>query len=200
MAKKPENISRRDFLKFTGLSLGSGAIGLTILSGSKKISPTLLRPPGAQLEEDFLATCIRCGQCVDACPYDTLKLADITDGAAFGTPYLVARETPCYLCQKYGEMRCIPACPTGALKPIAEKNEVKMGIAVIDEELCLGWNGVICRACWHACPFPDDAIELDSRGKVFIHAEACVGCGICDNVCLTEPSSITIIPTGDNPA
>ena len=27
-----------------------------------------VRPPGALLEEDFLATCIRCGRCADACP------------------------------------------------------------------------------------------------------------------------------------
>ncbi len=163
----------------------------------KQASPVFLRPPGAQLEADFLAACIRCGQCVEACPYDTLKLATATEGVAAGTPYLIARDIPCYLCQGHGDMLCIPACPTSALQPVAEKSDVRMGVAVIDEDTCLAYNGVICRACWHACPFPDEAIELDFRGRVFVHPKACVGCGLCERACITEPSSIVIIPTGD---
>jgi ferredoxin len=34
----------------------------------------LLRPPGALKEEDFLKTCIKCGMCVEACPFDTSSL------------------------------------------------------------------------------------------------------------------------------
>ncbi|WP_198151046.1 4Fe-4S binding protein, partial [Hyphomicrobium sulfonivorans] len=36
--------------------------------------------------EDFLSACVRCGLCVRACPYDTLKLATLGDPAALGTP------------------------------------------------------------------------------------------------------------------
>jgi len=189
-------LDRREFIKAAGVTLVGGAAGWGGLSGLKGVSPILLRPPGAQPEEDFLAACIRCGQCVEACPYNTLKLAELAQGAALGTPYLVPRQIPCYLCQKYGEMRCIPACPTGALRPVAEKSQVRMGMAVINRDLCLAWNNVICRACWHACPFPDAAIELDLRGRPVVHPGACVGCGLCDYACLTEPSSITIAPAG----
>jgi ferredoxin-type protein NapG len=192
LAKKHDTLSRRHFF---GLVIGGGVVA-GLVAGSKRISPPLLRPPGAQLEQDFLAACIRCGQCVEACPYDTLLLAGVTEGASLGTPYLVARENPCYLCQNYGEMRCIPACPSGALQPVAEKSDVRMGVAVIDQDKCLAWNGVVCRACWHACPFPDAAIELDLRGRAIIIEDACVGCGICVHACLTEPTSITIVPTG----
>jgi len=189
-------LSRREFLKVSGLTLGGGAVAWGALAGLKQVSPPLLRPPGAQPEPDFLAACIRCGQCVEACPYGSLRLAEVGDGAALGTPFIEPRETPCYLCQKYGDMRCIPACPTGALQPVAEKSQVRMGTAVIDQDACLAWNGVVCRACWHACPFPDAAIELDLRGRAVVYPEACVGCGICVNACLTDPPSIVVIPSG----
>ena len=33
---------------------------------------SLLRPPGAQGESDFMARCIKCGKCIEACPYQAL--------------------------------------------------------------------------------------------------------------------------------
>lgn len=47
-----------------------------------------LRPPGAEDEARFLSKCIRCGLCVKACPYDTLKLASLLDSPKNGTPFL----------------------------------------------------------------------------------------------------------------
>ncbi len=47
-----------------------------------------LRPPGAINENAFASACVRCGQCVQACPYDTLKLATLASGLSAGTPYL----------------------------------------------------------------------------------------------------------------
>ena len=186
--------NRRDFLKIIGIPLGGAVAGWGAVSVAKEASPALLRPPGAEGEEAFLAACIRCGLCVEACPYDTLRPAPASAAAAMGTPYLAPRETPCYLCQNYGKMRCIAACPTGALQPVEEKAAVRMGTAVINQSTCLAWNGIVCRACWHACPFPDAAIELDLRGRPIVHTNACVGCGICDHVCLTDPGSIAIVP------
>ncbi len=51
-------------------------------------------------------------------------------------------------------------CPTGALEPLVNRKAVRMGTAVVDTETCFPYVGVACRACWHACPFPDDAICL----------------------------------------
>ena len=185
-------ITRRQLF---GMIFGGATVG-GVLAKSKKDTPTLLRPPGAQPESDFLAACIRCGQCVEACPYDSLKLATATQGTATaGTPYLVAREVPCHLCQNYGEMRCIPACPTQALQPLAEKSDVEMGVAVVNPNTCLAWNGVMCRACWHICPFPNTAIDFDLRGRPNVYPESCVGCGLCEFACPTKTTSITIIPS-----
>ena len=45
-----------------------------LLRGAASRGAVPLRPPGALGEADFLAACTRCGQCVAACPFDTLTL------------------------------------------------------------------------------------------------------------------------------
>jgi ferredoxin-type protein NapG len=72
-----------------------------------------LRPPGALDEKDLLASCIKCGQCVQVCPVQAIKLADLVDGFGVGVPYIDAREQACdFSCDA---VQCILACPTGAL-------------------------------------------------------------------------------------
>ena len=95
MAKIKED--RRNFIKFSTL----GILGLTLGAGMV-ISPyalsaeTRLRPPGAVSEKEFLALCIKCGQCLQVCPYHSIKLADMAKGHGVGTPYIDARERGCY--------------------------------------------------------------------------------------------------------
>ena len=72
-----------------------------------------LRPPGALDEKDFLASCIKCGQCVQVCPVQAIKLADLVDGFGVGTPFIDARAQACdFSCDA---VQCILACPTGSL-------------------------------------------------------------------------------------
>jgi ferredoxin-type protein NapG len=72
-----------------------------------------LRPPGALDEKDFLSSCIKCGHCVQVCPVQAIKLADLVDGVGVGTPYIDAREQACdFSCDA---VQCILACPTGSL-------------------------------------------------------------------------------------
>lgn len=72
-----------------------------------------LRPPGALQEKDFLASCIKCGQCVQVCPVQAIQLADLVDGFGVGVPYIEARDQACdFSCDA---VQCILACPTGAL-------------------------------------------------------------------------------------
>jgi len=189
-------LTRKQFLTGIGVAL-TGGLGGAWLAAEKTRGAKLLRPPGALAENNFLAACIRCGLCVEQCPYHTLQLADATQVAALGTPYLVARQVPCRLCQGYAELKCIAACPTPALQPVPSLRAIRMGVAVINRDTCLAWLGTTCRACWHACPFPGEAIVLDERGRAVIDETKCIGCGICDNACITEPSSITITPRGN---
>ena len=71
--------NRRKFILNTARGVGIASIGGLVWSAYVDeviASPLTLRPPGALVEEDFLKTCIKCGLCVEACPYDTLLLAN----------------------------------------------------------------------------------------------------------------------------
>ena len=106
--------SRRTFLKTVSGLVGAVVGGLLVRRAVRGSVPSPLRPPGARNEQDFLARCIRCQQCIAACPKDVLQVAPPVAGLSIGTPLVVARDLPCDLCQGQDEMRCIPACPTGA--------------------------------------------------------------------------------------
>ncbi len=67
------NLRRRDFCFGIGLGLGASAAFAVRGLGSADESRELpLRPPGAGHEDEFLAACIRCGRCVNACPMNLI--------------------------------------------------------------------------------------------------------------------------------
>ena len=158
-------------------------------------SSTLLRPPGAQSERDFVGRCIKCGKCIEACPYAALHAAGPMEGAAAGTPCIDAREQACRLC---ADFPCVAACPTDALRDVAEKHDPHMGYARIDEAVCIAYQGYRCEVCYRVCPLIDEAITLDfqSRENDSIHVkfiptinkDVCTGCGLCVERCaVSEP-------------
>lgn len=185
--------SRRAFLKASSV-LAASVVGGVALRAAAQNSPALLRPPGAGMQSEFLARCIRCGQCIQACPTNVLRLAGPETPVSLGTPCIVARQQPCDLCQGRDQMECIEVCPTSALQPLARRMDVRMGTAVVNTDTCFPYVGVSCRACWHACPFPDAAISFDIVGHPLVHTDACVGCGLCVHACLTAVTSIRIEP------
>ena len=152
-----------------------------------------LRPPGALPENEFLATCIRCGKCVQACPYGTIKTASLLDGVTvMGTPVIYARDRPCYLCMKWP-----PVWPSGALKRgLKEKEQVRMGTAVIAKKECLAWQETLCRSCFDDCPLIGEAIIMDNELRPVVDDKKCVGCGICENVCPVDPAAVAVRPGG----
>ncbi len=136
-----------------------------------------LRPPGAVAEDEFLAGCIRCGRCVEACPYHAIHPLDLSWGLWSGTPVVNVLDIPCYLC-----MRCVEVCPTHVLKPISAE-ETRMGVARVDHDTCVTWRGdLICRTCYSVCPYPEKAIYLDELRPV-VRADFCTGCGLCTHAC-----------------
>ncbi len=149
-----------------------------------------LRPPGAVGEEDFLKICIRCRKCEEVCPYESIKAAHGEWGLRMGTPFIYPRDIPCYLCD---DLPCIDSCTTNALEPVRSKEDVRMGVAVIDETLCFAYNGILCRACYERCPIYREAIKLEQELYPVVHEDMCVGCGICEQVCPAEPVPITIL-------
>ncbi len=139
-SKKP--ISRRKFLKtstlvVTGTAIAYGAISVPLLKRDR----LLLRPPGALDEDTFLASCIKCGQCLQVCPPQVIKLAGINQGFGIGTPYIIPREGGCILCSG---LPCVLACPTGALAhDLSLGKDAEMGLAVLtNSDTCLSVLGV----------------------------------------------------------
>ena len=198
------SVSRREFFARVGqgaaLAATGGLVWSYLLTQQARATPFAIRPPGALAEEDFNARCIKCGQCVDACPYDTLKLATAESGVPIGTPYFIPRETPCYMCE---DIPCVPVCPTGALDHTLENiDESHMGLAVIDIENCLSWQGLRCEICFRECPVQGQAITVEhhprriSKHAMFVplvHSDACTGCGICEKACPTQKAAIRVL-------
>jgi len=164
-------------------------LSVYILFMPETMSKRLLRPPGALKELDFLARCMRCGKCAQVCPYRSIKIASIMNGITnMGTPFVMPRDIPCYLC-----MKCPPVCPSGALnRKLKNRLDVRMGIARINKRECLAWQGTLCRSCYQSCPVFDEAIKMDSELRPVVDEERCVGCGICENVCPVEPAAIIV--------
>lgn len=204
------NNSRREILK-RGIKGASLAIagGFIWSIASKSQSKVILRPPGALSEEDFKARCIKCGLCVEACPYDTLKLANLADNIAIGTPYFTPREIPCYMCE---DIPCTAICPTGALdtslvstKEKLDIRKIRVGVAVVDMHNCVAYWGIQCDACYRACPLLDEALYLEYKrnSRTAKHAfllpvvdpNFCTGCGQCERACITDKAAIFVLPT-----
>ncbi len=184
--------SRRRFLTAAAV-WGAAALGGWTLRRSRG-EAAVLRPPGAVSEQDFLARCIRCAHCIDVCPVDALVPLEHGPAWQLGTPHFRPREQPCTLCAGSEQMACVQVCPTDALRPLLARDQVAVGVARIDPQTCLPFQGVVCRACWRACPFPDEAIRLDELGRPVVDGQKCVGCGLCQHACLAEPEAIRVIP------
>ncbi len=138
-----------------------------------------LRPPGALPETQFLKTCTRCTDCLDACPYQAIRRLGPEHNEASGTPAIIPTESPCYLCE---DMPCITACSPAALQPTSRES-VSMGIALIDYRSCYVVQGQPCDYCVTKCPIGETAISFDDSGMPIASPEGCTGCGVCSYLC-----------------
>lgn len=148
----------------------------------------LLRPPGALPEEAFLSTCQRCGHCMAACPADAIKPLKGLNEDLRGTPWIDPDEQPCVVCDG---LECMQVCPSGALQRLMI-DDVKIGLAAVDQETCVRSAGDECRLCIEACPLGERAIRLTGDGEVFVIQSGCIGCGICQHACPIKPKAIRV--------
>ncbi len=145
ISKKRKQQSRRQFLRSTALIAGYSGISLLGFLPVAQGHTLRLRPPGAiktpSDEQEFFASCIKCGQCVQVCPVEAIKLADITDGFGIGVPYIEARDQACdFSCDG---LQCVLACPTGALThDLDYPADTRMGFARLSRpKACLAVRG-----------------------------------------------------------
>lgn len=204
-AEGGKGATRRQMLA-AGLRLACGAGTVALLAGlptARRAEAVALRPPGALPEEDFAAACVRCGLCIRACPYNTLKPAGGEDPVPLGTPIFHARTVACEMCE---EIPCAGACPTGALaKSLKDIRDARMGVAVlVGDETCLNMLGLRCDVCYRVCPLSDQAITLEvhhnertGKHAVFaptVHSAKCTGCGKCERACVLDEAAIKVLP------
>ncbi|MBT8483964.1 MAG: 4Fe-4S dicluster domain-containing protein [Phycisphaerales bacterium] len=187
-------ISRRQMLLGRLRSRGPDAIpdatpDASSLTPTRDTQPLCHRPPGAVDEARFVAECTRCGDCIDACPVDAIRLADDRAGPAAGTPVIEPMVSACVMCD---DLPCIASCEPGVLSPTAP---VKMGTASIRAPYCLAHQGTFCTVCVERCPV-DGALQLVDNRPV-IDAETCTGCGVCQYVCPAPYNAVLILPRTD---
>ncbi len=156
-----------------------------------------IRAPGTRPEADFLQRCLRCGQCMKACPTNGLQPTWLEGGLeGIFSPVLQARiggcEPECNVCGQ--------VCPTEAILPLSmeEKRQAKIGTAVVYNELCLAWaEGRSCVVCQEVCPY--GAVKVvphkDSSIPVpIVTARKCYGCGFCEKHCPVRIPAIAVQP------
>jgi len=177
--------------------LTAGVAGALLLA-NRQSGTWLIRPPGSQHEDDFLASCLRCSACIKACPTGALQPAGFESGLeGVWTPLLTPRIGACdYSCNACGQV-----CPSGAipLLPLAEKRLVVLGNASVDRNRCLPWaSNIPCIVCEEMCPTPhksirleqvtiqgEDGLDIDLQRPVVVR-DLCIGCGICEQRCPIE--------------
>ncbi len=186
--------SRRNFMLQLGargirLAAGAGLLGAFAAMRSSREVPAglrrglgILRPPGALDEIEFLSSCVRCTCCSDACEAQCIRLFPPGAGELEGTPYILSADRACTIC-----LECGKACPTGAIRELEDMTKAKMGVAVVDERLCVSHNGSgVCGACHTACPLKNRAITQNFRNAPVVHDDKCAGCGLCEEICIVR--------------
>jgi len=145
---------------------------------------TVIRPPWALAEPEFLDACSRCNDCIERCPEQVLA------PGSGGYPEFDPLRGECTFC---GE--CASACSTKALDHQAIRPPWHW-IADIDDDNCLAQRGVVCASCQDGCGERAIRFQL-ALGAVptpIIDATRCTGCGACVGLCPTQAITLTNLP------
>lgn len=154
----------------------------------------LIRPPGAVAEKAFLAGCIRCNRCQDACRRGAIRFFGPSRGKLFDTPYVDPAVVACNLC-----MQCTRVCPSGVLRPmeVEQRARVQMACVTLDVDRCLSYKAETRyderAANWETKLRPSlEPVELpDALDPAFTRRGPC---GECYMVCPLKEKAITRKP------
>ena len=201
--------------------LGFSFFGFGRSSGAqdRDYNKKVIRPPGSVEEKEFLERCIKCDQCIRACPTNVLQPAFLAAGLeGIWTPVLNNKIGYCELnCTVCGSI-----CPTGAIQrisieektgmgPYSEQGPVRLGTAFYDHGRCLPWSmETPCVVCEEVCPVSPKAIysrevTITKRDgtpitlrRPYVDPALCIGCGICEHECpVTDEAAIRVSAIGE---
>ncbi len=214
---RPPRQQKLDLGRRSLLLAGSAGVGTVLLVRSSAMgqnhtyNPDLVRPPGSAPEDEFLAKCIRCGECMKVCPTNAIQPA-FTEGGIAGiwSPVLKMKLGYC----EYECNLCSQVCPTHAIQEISleAKQKIKIGTAFFDRNRCLPWASArTCIVCEEHCPTPKKAIwfqevevptadgTLTTVKQPHVNLDLCIGCGICQNKCpIADERGVYVTSVGES--
>ncbi len=128
-------------------------------------------------QQSVIGWCMFCGYCVRICPTKALSIKTVQwDGSISDS------------CIRCGV--CVSVCPTKAIR----FDPITMGKPQVDLSKC-----ILCELCASHCPVNAIPIlqTLPKReflgGRITIHEDQCVGCGLCETACLNVNKEFTAI-------
>lgn len=212
--RKPDagGISRRTF----AIGLGSTLALIGLGAGRYVGSVPVVRPPGGQDEIALVSKCVHCYRCMEACPFHLIVPSSIEQGIlGMRTPRMKFSDNDpgvldalkyCDFCAREngGVPLCAQVCPSDALDPGASFDSATavIGVARLDENLCLAYRGARCAFCYDACRqvrgddaaaiYYENAETADGTSLLPLvdHAK-CNGCGACESVCVSAQAGST---------
>ncbi len=189
------SISRRDFLKITGLAMGGAfAVPAHALASSSGFESD------EQIAMLYDATiCVGCNACTNACRQWNETSPEIDERGTYDAPRELSADTYT-LIQLYKQdeeysfvkrqcMHCVdPACVSGC--PVSALQKTSAGPVIYDKDRCIG-----CRYCMYSCPFHVPRFEWETaRFPVIAKCHFCYESRILKG--LGGPACADRCPTG----
>lgn len=77
-----------------------------------------------------------------------------------------------------------------------EPSEALAKVAVVQGRFCLALTS-FCSVCVERCPVPGAMTK--ERGMPMVVADACTGCGVCQDVCPAPRNAVLLLPRRQSP-